>query len=149
MHRRIGVTLAIGLLLVVSAGCLRGPLSWQRMTLNQAIAESDVSFIMDGTTRLTDVVNRLGSPDELTLVGESVVARYHFSDGKYFRADYGWGLRFLVPYMAPELALGGGGFGTDIFQLICDQQWIVREHSFAWHANSSEFRFLPFSDPAK
>ncbi|ALA56684.1 hypothetical protein [Nitrospira moscoviensis] len=131
------------------AGCLRGPLAWQRLTLNDHISEQEIAFITDGTTHLTEVVGRLGAPDEVQSVGESVIARYHFSDGKYFRADYGWGLRFVIPFLAPDLVLGGGGFGTDIFQVTCDAQWVVREHAFAWHANSSEFRFWPFRESAR
>jgi hypothetical protein len=128
------------------SGCLRGPLAWQRLTLNEPISEHDVAFILDGTTTLTEVVDRLGAPDDIQSVGDSIIARYRFSDGKYFRADYGWGLRFVVPFLAPDLVLGGGGFGTDIFQVTCDLQWVVREHAFAWHANSSEFRLWPFNE---
>ena len=146
MRTRLGHALAVFALLAVISGCLRGPLSWQRVTLNQPIARQDVVFIVDGTTNLTDVVSRLGSPDDLQPAGSSLIARYHFSDGKYFRADYGWGLRFILPFLAPDLVLGGGGFGTDTFQLICDQQLMVREHAFAWHANSSKFRLWPFEE---
>lgn len=141
MTRRLLLTLCLLLLL---PGCIRGPLAWQRFTLNERISEKDVAFIVDGTTRLSDVVARLGSPDEIQTAGQMIVARYHFSDGKYFRADYGWGLRFILPYSSPDLVLGGGGFGTDIFQLTCDARWVVQEHAFAWHANSSEFRLWPF-----
>lgn len=146
MTIRLGLTLVLCGLLFGHAGCARGPLTWQRLALNQPISGDDVAFIVDGTTRLTEVVNRLGSPDEIRAVGDSVVARYHFSDGRYFRADYGWGLRFVFPFLTPDLVLGGGGFGTDIFQVTCDPQWVVRDHAFAWHANSSEFRLWPFSE---
>jgi len=133
----------------VSIGCVRGPLTWQRVTLNEQIAQGDVAFIKEGRTRLMDVADRLGPPDEIQAVGESLIALYHFSDGRYFRADYGWALRFVLPFMAPEMVLGGGGFGTNTFQLICDDQWVVHEHAFAWHADSSEFRFWPFGDKAQ
>jgi hypothetical protein len=134
------------LLLAGQIGCLRGPIGWQRVSLNQRISAEDVRFIIDGQTSLADVTARLGSPDEILTAGDHVLARYHFTDGKYFRANFGWGLRFLIPFYSPDLVLGGGGIGTDIFQVACDAQWIVREHAFAMHANSSEFRLFPFGD---
>lgn len=134
------------LLLLGQGACMRGPLTWQRLTINAPISHDDVSFIVDGQTRFSDVVDRLGAPDELQPVGGSLVARYHFSDGKYFKGDYGWGLRFVLPFFSPDLILGGGGFGTDILQVTCDQQWVVQEYAFAWHANSSEFRLWPFGE---
>ncbi|MGE3150997.1 MAG: hypothetical protein AB7G48_00050 [Nitrospiraceae bacterium] len=143
---RVIVSLLGTLFLTSQIGCLRGPVGWQRVSLNQRIAAEDVRFIIDGQTSLADVVAQLGSPDELLGAGEHVLARYHFTDGKYFRANFGWGLRFLIPYYSPDLVLGGGGIGTDIFQVACDAQWIVREHAFATHANSSEFRLFPFGD---
>ncbi len=144
MVLRVGC--AFFLLAVVMSGCVRGPLAWQRFTLNQPISERDVAFIVDGTTRLPEVLDRLGSPDDIQSVGRWIIARYHFSDGRYFRADYGWGLRFVIPYSSPDLVMGGGGFGTDIFQVTCDAQWVVQDHAFAWHANSSEFRLWPFGE---
>lgn len=149
MTLRRRIALAICVLVIGSSGCLRGPLSWQRVTLNQPISQDDVAFVVDGTTTLNDVVGRLGAPDEIRPGNGVIVARYHFTDGRYFRADYGWGLRFLLPFLAPDLVLGGGGLGTDIFQVICDSRWVVQEHAFARHANSSEFRPWPFDHSPK
>ena len=149
MKSRVALGLACCILGALSMSCMRGPLTWQRVTLNDQIAQEDVAFIEEGRTRLMDVADRLGPPDEIQAAGESLIARYHFSDGRYFRADYGWGLRFVLPFMAPELVLGGGGFGTNTFQVVCDDQWVVHEHAFAWHADSSEFRFWPFGDTAR
>jgi hypothetical protein len=147
MTRRFVLGLILCLLVGSHLGCMRGPLTWQRLTINQPITPEDVAFIIDGTTDLTDVVLRLGSPDEIQPIGDTIVARYHFSDGRYFRGDYGWGLRFVLPFVSPDLILGGGGFGTDIFQLTCDPHWIVQDHAFAWHAHSSDFRLWPFGGP--
>jgi hypothetical protein len=114
--------------------------------MNQPLAPQEVAFIVDGKTRLLEVVERIGAPNQVLKSSHGVVTRYHFTDAKYFRADYGWGLRFLIPFLTPDLILGGGGFGTDVFQLTYDERWIVRDHTFALHANSSEFRFWPFED---
>ncbi|MGH7258696.1 MAG: hypothetical protein ACREIM_09970, partial [Nitrospiraceae bacterium] len=99
-----------------------------------------------GRTTLAEVAEQLGSPDELLGVPGGSVANYHFSDGKYFRIDYGWGLRFIIPFYSPDLAQAGGGVGMDIFQVTCDDKWVVQHHAFAFHANSSKFRFWPFGD---
>ncbi|HXH86784.1 MAG TPA: hypothetical protein VNI35_08140, partial [Nitrospira sp.] len=86
-------------------GCLRSPLIWQRVTLNQPLTAANVSFIVDGTTGMPEVVEKLGAPDQMVRAGEAVVAQYHFYNGKYFRVDYGWGLRFLIPFYSPDLVL--------------------------------------------
>ncbi len=143
---RIIVSLLCAILLASLPGCLRGPVGWQRVSLNYRISADEVGFIIDGHTSLPDVTARLGPPDEMLAAGDHVLVRYYFTDAKYFRANFGWGLRFLIPFYSPDLVLGGGGIGTDIFQVACDAQWIVREHAFAIHANSSEFRFFPFGD---
>ena len=127
-------------------GCLRGPVAWQRVTLNQPIATEDVRFIINGRTSISDVVEKLGTPNEMLPVKDGIVTRYHFTDGKYFRADYGWGLRFLIPFFAPDLVLGGGGIGSNIFQITYDKNWIVQHHAFAFHSQSSEFLVWPFRD---
>lgn len=127
-------------------GCVRGPLVWQRMSINDPITQNDVSFIANGLTTLAEVVGQLGSPDEILPVPSGAVANYHFSDGRYFRVDYGWGLRFVIPFYSPEVVQGGGGVGVDMFQVTLNEKWVVQHHAFAFHANSSKFRFWPFGD---
>jgi len=99
------------------SGCLRGPIVWERITFNEPLSVEDVNFIEDGETSLPEVVERLGAPNEMVRSGEGVVARYHFLDGKNFKANYGWGLRFLIPFYAPDIIQEGGGAGTDVFQV--------------------------------
>lgn len=119
---------------------------WQRVSLNQPILPDQVAFIQDGKTSLSEVAVRLGAPDEIVKSKERIVARYHFSDGKYFRVDFGWGLRFFAPVFSPDMVLGGGGFGTDVFEIACDSRMIVQQSAFAFHINSSKFRFWPYGD---
>jgi hypothetical protein len=127
-------------------GCLKGPVSWQRVTLNQTISSHDVSFIVAGQTNISKVVETLGAPNQMLPSKDGIVTRYYFTNGKYFRADFGWGLRFLIPFLAPDLILGGGGVGTDVFQVAYDKEWIVLDYAFAFHSQSSEFRLWPFKD---
>ena len=134
------------LLVLVLSGCFRGPITWQRVSLNEPIAPEQVAFIQEGKTSLSEVATRLGAPDEIVKSKERIVARYHFSDGRYFRVDFGWGFRFLVPVFSPDMVLGGGGFGTDVFEVACDSRMVVQQYAFAFHVNSSKFRFWPYGD---
>jgi hypothetical protein len=146
MTRTLQAYLLAVICLTSLSGCLRGPVIWQRVVLNQPLSEQDVSFIVDGATNLLEVVEKLGAPDKMVEAGEAIVTQYHFSNGKYLRVDYGWGLRFLIPFYSPELVLGGGGMGTDVFQVTYNKEWVVRDHAFAFHSQSSEFRPLPIKD---
>ena len=119
---------------------------WQRVTVNQPLSTEDVSFIVDGETNLSQIVERFGAPNQMLSSNTGVVARYQFTDGKYFRVDFGWGLRFLIPFYAPDLVLGGGGLGLDVFQVTYNDHWVVQDHGFAFHAQSSQFRLWPFKD---
>ncbi|TKB77451.1 MAG: hypothetical protein E8D42_15180 [Nitrospira sp.] len=118
----------------------------RRVVFNQTISHNDVTFIAPGKTDLLAVVERLGTPNEILTSKDGIVTRYYFADGKYFKANYGWGLRFLIPFFTPDLDLGGGGIGRDVFQVTYDDHWLVRDKSFAFHSHSSEFVVWPFRD---
>ncbi len=143
MRHLIG-SFVLWLSLMALTGC--GPLIWQRLTVNQPITKDQVAFIQGGTTRLAEVAKELGSPDEILNLKNRVVARYHFIDTKYFRVNFGWGLRFFIPYYTPDLVLSGGGAGTDVFDVACDSQLVVQETAFAFHKSSSQFHLWPFED---
>lgn len=125
------------------SACLGGPIGWQRISLNRPISPDQVAFIRHGETPLTAIVEHLGSPDDMVVSGDSTHFRYYFGDAKYFRVNFGWGLRFLIPFYSPDMVLGGGGAGTHIFQVTCDDNWVAIDHSFAFHVSSTRFRFLP------
>jgi hypothetical protein len=146
MMQHVRNYLILPLVFMSLAGCLRGPVAWQRVTLNQPISPQDVSFIVVGETNLSTIVESLGAPNQMLPSKEGIVTRYYFTNGKYFRTDYGWGLRFLNPFFAPDLVLGGGGAGTDVFQITYDKEWVVRDYAFAFHSQSSEFWVWPFGD---
>jgi len=116
------------------------------VTLNQTISAEDVIFIVTGKTDISTVVERLGPPNEILASQDGIVTRYYFTDGKYFKANYGWGFRFFIPFFAPDLDLGGGGIGRDVFQVTYDNHWLVRDYAFAFHSRSSEFLAWPFRD---
>jgi hypothetical protein len=143
-------TLLSGLVFAVALtswnGCSQGPVTVRRMTLNHTISAEAVTFIVPGKTDLSAVVERLGPPNEMRPSKDGLVTRYYFADGKYFKANYAWGLRFLMPFFTPDLDLGGGGIGRDVLQVTYDEHWFVRDHTFSLHSQSSEFVVWPFKD---
>jgi hypothetical protein len=120
MRRVIG-SFAVCFAIAALSGC--GPVIWQRFTLNQPITKDQVAFIQNGETQLSEVARELGSPDEILNLKNRLIARYHFIDTKYFRINFGWGLRFFIPYYTPDLVLSGGGAGTDVFDVACDSKF--------------------------
>jgi hypothetical protein len=143
MHRFIG-SFTLSVVIMAFSGC--GPIIWQRLTVNQPITKDEVTFIRKGVTQLSEVATQLGSPDEILDLKKRLVARYHFSDTRYFRVNFGWGLRFVIPYYTPDMVLSGGGSGTDVFEVACDSELVVQETSFAFHKSSSRFNLWPFDD---
>lgn len=121
-------------------------MAWQRVTLNQPLTAQDVSFVVNGKTSLSEVVEKLGAPNQVLSSNGGVVARYQFTDGKFFRVDFGWGLRFLIPFYSPELVLGRRGTGIDTFQVTYNDRWVVQDHGFAFHSQASEYRLWPLKD---
>ena len=124
------------------AGC-GGFYTAARLTVNDPLGPQDVSFIKIGKTSFTDVVARLGAPDELVGGDTSALIIYHFRDAKYSRVNFGWPLRFWLP-VQPDLIVAGGGLGTDMFQVSFDQRWLVQHHAFSKHAQASRYRLWPF-----
>jgi hypothetical protein len=142
--RRLIRLFVLYVLVTILSGC--GPIVWQRLTLNQPISQDQVTFIKKGETHLSDVAKELGSPDEILDLKHRLIARYRFSDTRYFRINFGWGLRFFIPYYTPDLVLSGGGSGTNVFDVACDSQLVVQETSFAFHKSSSRFNLWPPTD---
>ncbi len=146
MLRSLSIYLVLALAVTSLNACAQGPLTVRRVTLNQAISADDVTFIIPGKTDLLAVVERLGTPNEVFPVKNGLLTRYYFADGRYFKANYAWGLRFLIPFFTPDIDLGGGGIGRDVFQVTYDNHWSVRDHAFSFHSHSSDFVVWPFKD---
>jgi hypothetical protein len=142
--RHVICLFACCLVIIPYSGC--GPVIWQRLTLNEPIGKEQVAFIQKGHTHLSEVARQLGSPDEILNLKNRLVASYHFRDTRYFRINFGWGLRFFIPYYTPDLVLSGGGSGTDVFEVACDSQLVVEDTGFAFHKGSSRFNLLPYED---
>ena len=128
------------------SGC--GFLTWSRLSINDPIKPEDVRFIVPGRTTLSEVMARLGTPDELVGTKTGGAAFYHFRDLKYFRANYAWPLRFVIQEN-PDFVMAGAGLGADLFELVFDRQWVIRQYAFATHLEASRYRAWPFDPPAR
>lgn len=137
--RRVVGLIAVGLVL---SGC---PIQWRRITINETIKPEDVTFIRAGETTLSEVLAKLGAPDEISDSPGGAVARYRFRDLKYFRVNFGYAVKFLTPPGIPDdMVLAGGGTGTHEFHVVFDANWVVQYHAFALHLGASQYRHWPF-----
>ena len=134
------MAVAIVVLAVVlsSSGC-----EIRRVAFNAPIRPADVAFIEPGTTTLSDVVRRLGAPDEMMGTETRGVARYRFQVTKAFRVNFGWVFRFFSP-VSPTMALGRVDVGTDVLQVVFDSNWVIKEQAFAYGSSASRFSPWPF-----
>ncbi|MER3422103.1 MAG: hypothetical protein C4293_01560, partial [Nitrospiraceae bacterium] len=119
---------------VASCPCFRSPAAVLLLWRNDPIDEEDVAFIIPGQTTFSEIIERLGAPDELAGVedGKRAVIFYHFRDAKYSRVNFGWPLRFWTP-VQPDFIFSGLGFGTDVFEVALNRDWVVQYHAFAKH----------------
>jgi hypothetical protein len=132
-------------LALLLSGC--GLATFARVTVNEPITSETVAFIEPGSTTLADIVAKLGAPDEMEGLEGGAVVSYHFRDFKYSRLNFLWPLRFVLPEN-PDLILGGGGLGTDLFQVFLDDRWVVQTHAFSQQTNANRFKLWPFGQPA-
>jgi hypothetical protein len=120
------------------------PIQWQRVTINEPIKPEELAFIIPGRTTFPEILEKLGTPDEISGSKRGPVAHYRYLDQKSFRVDLAWPLRFFIPLFAipvvsPEMSLRDASLGTDVFMVFLDSNWIVQEHAFARQAQSARF----------
>jgi hypothetical protein len=116
---------------------------WRRLTVNDPIDPAAIAFIQSGRTTFTEVVAKLGPPDDIAAAGNTMVVRYRFRDGKYFKIDAGRLLAFWSP-VTPEMSMARGQMETDIFQVVLNSNGIVEEYAFALLSPSTRFNPWPF-----
>lgn len=149
------MTLLVGSLAIDLALSSCGtPILWQRVTINEPIKSEDVAFIIPGRTTFSEILEKLGTPDNISESQLGPVARYRFLDEKYFRVSFSWALRFIIPLFtipgtSPDMSLAAGGIGTDEFAVVFDANWVVQYQAFALHSGASQFRAIPFDVPSK
>lgn len=130
------------LLAVLLQGC---PLAWRRVSLNEVIQQKDVSFIIPGKTRLSDVIEQLGTPSSMKATKTGAIVRYQFLDIKYFTVNLTRPLPYFIPALTVvpndlyQFTISGGGIGTDELQIGLDREWTVVHFSFAHHLKASHY----------
>lgn len=125
------------------AGC--GFITWTRVSLNDPIEEKDVAFIVTGETTFQQIRSRLGSPSVMTGPHDRMVVKYYYLDAKYFRVNWGWPLRFIIPY-PPDLVMSRVGLAADAFTVVFDAKGVAQYHAFTRHKASADYRMWPFGN---
>ncbi|HJU03584.1 MAG TPA: hypothetical protein VJ692_00425 [Nitrospiraceae bacterium] len=144
VRRQIGAMVLWAVVGLLLQGC---PFTWQRVTINDTIQPEDVSFILPGTTTLSDIVRELGAPDSLHATQTGFLIRYQFRDAKYFRVNLTRPLPLFIPALSAvpndlyALTISGGGIGTDELQIGFHQNGTVAHYAFAHHSKAS--RYIP------
>ncbi|MCS6288672.1 MAG: hypothetical protein H8K10_06800 [Nitrospira sp.] len=137
-----GVLVSLCLLSTLLSGC--GLVTIARVSVNEPLSVRDVGFIRPNETTFTDLIARLGTPDEIVGSDEGDLAIYHFLDAKYSRINYGLVARVSSP-VSPDLLTEGLGMGFDRLEVLLDSSWRVHHVGFArYHDRSPGFKFWPF-----
>ena len=137
-HGQLVAVLSLVLIATLCSAC-----NVVRITLNTPLTPDDVAFIVPGHTTLTDVVDKLGSPDSINNSETGMVSIYRFLDMKYARVNFGWLAKPWSP-VDPDLIFSRTGFGTDAFQVFYDFNGVVVQHSFLRHVTDRPFHPYPF-----
>ena len=116
----------------------------RRIVYNETITAEQVEFIHTGQSTMSDVVAKLGAPDEMTEADSGVVALYNWSDTKSAAMDFGAVTRLFLPY-TPSMTLNNTGIEPAQFLVVYDPAWIVRAYGFSrWPKEEPVIWFWPF-----
>jgi hypothetical protein len=141
---RLRLAIALGIVALSCTGCI----VFAHLSINDQITHEKVEFIKKGQTTFQDILDELGAPTRLVgKEGGGAVAIYQFLDIRYSRVNYGWLTQFAPQAQGQsiDLILGGGGLGTDMFQIFFDDRWVATDYVFTKHAEKvSKYVFWPF-----
>jgi hypothetical protein len=142
LRRPLGQALACAAMVAITTSWTTG-CSFIRLTINDTIVAEDVAFIVSGHTTLRDIVERLGTPDEMREAPDGALILYHFHDANYSRVNFGHILKFWTP-VQPDLVLSNIGLGTEVFEVAFDEHWVARQHAFTRHPLATSHVPWPF-----
>lgn len=134
---------ALTLLLPLALAAALSGCNVARLTINTPLTSDSVAFITEGRTTLADVIAKLGAPDSMTDAETGTLVTYRFLDAKYSRVNFGWLLKPWSP-VDPDLVFSRSGLGTDAFEVLCDNNWIVTHQAFVRHRPGPPFTPYPF-----
>lgn len=138
-RRPVAYAIVALFLIVLCAGC-----SIRRVVYNETISPAQIQFIRQGETTMSDVIDKLGAPDDITEADSGLVALYNWSDTKSAAMDFGAWSRLFLPY-APSMTLNKTGITPEQFLVVFDPHWKVRAYGFSrWPKEDPVIWFWPF-----
>lgn len=119
-RRRLGLLMAVALI----DGC--GFADFARVSVNEPITIEDVAFIHPDQTTFAEVIDKLGTPDELLESETGVIAVYRFLDARYSRINYGVLASAWSP-VTPDLITEGLGMQPNRLNIRLSPTWVVQD----------------------
>ena len=140
MSRSVTTYLAAILLLLTltSSGC-----AVRRVDFNNQIATDDLRFITPGTTTLQQVVDQIGSPEDIAVKANAIIAEFRWSTTRSASLNLGYLFRFVSP-VSPSMTMSGTGINVERLLLTCDDQLLVQSYAFGKAKDHAFFEFWPF-----
>jgi len=122
-HARLGLLLMF--ILIDSCGFA----DFARVSVNEPITVEDVAFIRPDQTAFAEVIDRLGTPDELLASETGVIVVYRFLDARYSRINYGILTSAWSP-VTPDLITEGLGMRLNRLNIRLSPTWVVKGTDF-------------------
>ena len=134
--------LSLFLMLVLIEGC--GFADFARVSVNEPITMEDVAFIRPDQTTFAEVIDKLGTPDELVESETGVIVVYRFLDARYARINYG---SLASPWspVTPDVITEGLGMRLHRLNIRLSPSWVVQRTDFTDQQDRpSRFNLMPF-----
>ena len=119
--------LSLFLMLVLIEGC--GFADFARVSVNEPITMEDVAFIRPDQTTFAEVIDKLGTPDELVESETGVIVVYRFLDARYSRINYGILASAWSP-VTPDVITKGLGMRLNRLSIWLSPTWVVQGTDF-------------------
>ena len=115
----------------------------ERVNFNEPVTQGRLSFIQPGETTLHQVVDHLGAPEDITAVGDQLVAEFKWSTTRSSSLNLGHLFKIISP-VSPPIRLSGTGINIQRLLVICDQQLVVRSYALGLKDEHALIEFWPF-----
>ena len=123
---------------MVLSGC-----DFRRVVVNDPLVPELVQGLEPGKSSVHEVVQQLGSPDDIAEGATGLVLRYRYGDSKTMRVNFGWIFRIFFPF-TPSLNLGRSDGVTHVLHVALNPD-LTFDHSVVQPPpESSRFWFWPF-----
>ncbi len=134
----------LGLLVVFALINSCGFADFARVSVNEPITMEDVAFICPDQTTFAEVIDRLGTPDELLESETGVIVGYRFLDMRYSRINYGILASAWSP-VTPDVITEGLGMRLNRLTIRLSPTWVVQGTDFTNQPDRpSGFNPVPF-----